>query len=135
MMAGNEVSPAAGATANGARNAKEFVSPRPTHPNAVRPQSATSRMKVTFRLSPDAEPMTVVGREAQTLLLLAERGPLGFTSGEASPLKWGRRTSAYIHKLRRLGVHIETARETTSDGACIGRYSLTSPVELLEVAA
>ena len=39
MMAGNEVSPAAGATANGARNAKEFVSPRQTHPSAVPPQT------------------------------------------------------------------------------------------------
>lgn len=134
MMTGNEVSPAAAATANGALVAKDFPSQRQTHPTVVTPQSATSRMKVIFRLSPDAEPMTVVGREAQTLLLLAERGPLGFTSGEASPLKWGRRTSAYIHKLRRLGIHIETARETTSDGACIGRYSLTSPVELLEVS-
>lgn len=130
-----EVSPAAGATANGARNAKEFDPPRQTHPSAVRPLSARRQAHICFRLSPDAEPITVVGREAQTLALLAARGPQGFTSGEASPLGWGRRTSAYVYKLRRLGVPIETTREGTPDGACIGRYRLSRPVELLEAPA
>ncbi|MFN3815161.1 hypothetical protein [Brevundimonas sp.] len=91
--------------------------------------------RLTFRLLPDGEPLTVEGREAQTLALLLTTGPRGFTSGEASPLGWARRTSAYIFKLRRLGLPIATAREATPDGARVARYTLAGPVTLAEGGA
>jgi hypothetical protein len=69
----------------------------------------------------------VTGRLAQTLALLIRTGPAGFTSGEASPLGWARRTSDYVLKLRALGVPIATTLETAGD-ARVGRYSLTEPV-------
>ena len=67
--------------------------------------------------------MTFNGREAQTLDLLIQCGGAGVTSGEASPLGWARRTSAYIKKLRDGGVNITTSREPAS-GAIVGRYRL-----------
>lgn len=73
---------------------------------------------------------TLHGREAQTLALLIENGPRGFTSGEASPLGWARRTSHYIHKLRTAGFSIETHQEKAGD-ALIGRYVLTQPVTVV----
>lgn len=84
------------------------------------------------RLAPDAAPIAFRGREAQTLKLLMARGRKGFTSGEASPLAWARRTSAYIHKLRRAGVPIATARERTPDGASVARYTLSGPVTVVD---
>jgi hypothetical protein len=81
------------------------------------------------RIAPDGEPVTVRGREAQTLRLLIDRGAAGVTSGEASPLGWARRTSAYVLKLRRLGFPIETSRERIGD-ANVGRYRLTASVSV-----
>jgi hypothetical protein len=135
MNSGMEVSPAAVGAANGALVAQDSVSPWPTQRNAASPKSASMKLRVVYRVTPDGEPVMVVGREAQTLALLVARGPEGFTSGEASPLGWGRRTSAYVHDLRRLGLRIETTYETTSDGARIGRYRLSSPVQIVEVVA
>ncbi|MBX9614907.1 MAG: hypothetical protein K2X25_04890 [Caulobacteraceae bacterium] len=82
---------------------------------------------LTFRLPPDHRPMTVAGRQAQTLALLIQTGPQGFTSGEASPLGWARRTSDYIAKLRAMGVPIQTTPERVAD-ATVGRYTLAGPV-------
>lgn len=93
-------------------------------------QSAHIKPEVTFIVE-GGEPVTVRGRQAQTLSLLAERGPRGFTSGEASPLGWARRTSHYIHCLRELGVQIETRREAAGDGSRIGRYTLSTPLRLV----
>lgn len=73
---------------------------------------------------------TVRGREAQTLALLIESGPRGFTSGEASPLGWARRTAHYIYRLRVAGFLIETHLENAGD-ARIGRYVLTQPVTVI----
>lgn len=87
------------------------------------------------RVLPDGEPVAVNGRVAQTLRLLIDRGPRGFTSGEASPLGWARRTSDYVHKLRRLGFPIGMEREPTPDGAVVGRYALTGRVVVLEDGA
>jgi len=87
---------------------------------------------LTWRLLPDGEPVTVDGREAQTLALLLTTGPRGFTAGEASPLGWARRTAAYVHKLRRLGLPVVTDRETTADGAVVARYSLIAPVAVVK---
>jgi hypothetical protein len=85
---------------------------------------------LTFRLPPDAVPITVTGRQAQTLAPLIQTGPQGFTSGEASPLGWAKRTSDYISKLRALGVPIETTWERVAD-ASIGRYTLIGMVVVL----
>lgn len=83
--------------------------------------------RLTFRLPPDGGPVTVFGRMAQTLDLLIRMGPKGFTSGEASPLGWARRTSHYVLKLRALGVPIATTWERAGD-ARVGRYSLAGSV-------
>lgn len=74
--------------------------------------------------------LEVKGRAAQTLALLIKAGATGFTSGEASPLGWARRTSAYIKHLRDLGVSIVTQYEKAGD-ARIGRYILMEPVVVL----
>lgn len=115
--------PVAGDTANGARHASRGGG----HPDLSSGPSP-DKGALTFSLSPDGEPVTVDGREAQTLALLVTTGPRGFTSGEASHLGWARRTSAYVHKLRRLGLPIATVREKTPDGATVARYTLAASV-------
>lgn len=117
------MNPAAGERADGVRKASLGGGPsdHTTGRKAHKPS-------ITVRVWPDGEPVTVEGREAQTLRLLLSAGPSGFTSGEASPLGWARRTAAYIFKLRRLGLPIATAREATPDGATVARYILAGPV-------
>lgn len=85
---------------------------------------------LTFVSGPNGSEMTVRGREAQTLALLLKTGPNGFTSGEASPLGWARRTSAYIRELRLKGLQILTVWESASD-CRIGRYILLSPISVV----
>lgn len=89
-----------------------------------------SRQGFVARVEPDGEPFTVTGREAQTLDLLIRSGETGFTSCEASPLGWARRTSAYVLKLRRKGVPVSTTRERAGD-ATVGRYRLAGRVRVL----
>ena len=123
----NEMNPAATAMANGVRGA--YLVGKQT------PSTTTSKLgkpKLWVRLGEHGPDFLVDGREAQTLALLMTKGAAGFTSGEASGYGWARRTSAYIHKLRRLGIPITADRETTADGAVIARYSLAGPVTLLE---
>lgn len=122
-MTAQTMNPAAAGTASGARDASRGGG-RPDHNSGRSPDKGA----ITFRLLPDGEPVTVDGREAQTLALLVTTGPRGFTSGEASPLGWARRTSAYVHKLRRRGLPIATVREKTPDGASVARYTLAAPV-------
>lgn len=86
-----------------------------------------AREALTVRILPGGDPITVVGRLAQTLQLLIDTRERGFTSGEASPLGWARRTSAYVQKLRELGFPIATVRERAGD-ATVGRYILMAPV-------
>lgn len=123
------MNPAARAGANGARGRP----PENRHPecssNHRRPKPI-----LTVSVGSGDPPLvvTVTGREAQTLAFLIERGPAGFTSGEASPLGWARRTSAYVFKLRRLGLPIGTTRETTPDGATVARYALSGPVAVVD---
>ena len=82
-------------------------------------------------LVPDGLTIKVpAGRLAQTMRLLLQCGEDGFTSGDASPLGWARRTSGYIHDLRKLGIPIETRWESLSDGVRIGRYLLAAQVEV-----
>lgn len=95
---------------------------------------ARAQHQLTFKLLPDGGLFTVYGRMAQTLDLLIRTGPQGFTSGEASPLGWARRTSHYVLKLRGLGVPIKTTRELAGD-ARVGRYSLAAPVVVVEGCA
>lgn len=90
-----------------------------------------SREAITVRVLPDGAQFTAWGREAQTLRLLLRTGTMGFTSGEASPLGWARRTSHYVFKLRRAGIPITTTWETTADGARVARYSLASRLEVV----
>lgn len=119
----NKMNPAAGARADGARNASL---------GGARSEDSTARKSgkpaLTVWLDAVAAPVTVHGREAQTLALLIQKGAAGFTSGEASPLGWARRTSHYIFKLRGLGFPIVTAREPTPDGSVVARYSLAGRV-------
>jgi hypothetical protein len=114
--------PAAAATADGVRQSSLRREPSRNTPNQGRKPS------LTVRVWPGGQRVHVEGREAQTLTLLLTTGARGFTSGEASPLGWARRTSAYIFKLRRRGLPIATAREATSDGARVARYTLAGPV-------
>jgi len=117
--------PAAGATANGVLVGACPLENRPTEPSS-KPRG--DKPKLTVKVASDGPTITVTGRDAQTLALLIQSGPTGFTSGEASPLRWARRTSAYVHDLRGVGIPIATQRETTPDGASVARYALAGPV-------
>lgn len=125
-MTPNEMNPDAVVAAVGAQGAL-LGGLHPDHTTAPKANKPT----LTVRLEPDAPPVTVWGREAQTLALLIERGASGFTSGEASPLGWARRTSHYIFKLRGQGIAIATAMEPTPDGAVVARYFLAEPVTVV----
>lgn len=121
-----KTNPVAVAAANGALDALPD--------SKLRTRNTTNRVRASLlvRLAPDADTVAFRGREAQTLKLLIDTAPRGFTSGEASPLAWARRTSAYIHKLRRAGVPIADTRERTPDGARVARYSLSGPVTVVD---
>ena len=104
---------AGGAGASKVRSLKQQNTKKVTQPKP---------MLMVHRASDNAA-MTFHGREAQTLDLLIQCGANGLTSGEASPLGWARRTSAYVKNLRDGGVNIATTREPAS-GAMVGRYRL-----------
>lgn len=123
----NEMNPAATAMADGVRGA-HLDRKLPSCSTLNRAVKANLKVKVS-----DDEPVLEVdGRKAQTLSLLNAKGDQGFTSGDASPLGWARRTSAYVRKLRRSGVPILTTWETTPDGSRIGRYTLQAPVTVVQ---
>lgn len=93
--------------------------------------TASSGKGLFVLLVPDGLTIKVpAGRLTQTMMLLLQCGENGFTSGDASPLGWARRTSGYIHDLRKLGIPIETRWEALSDGVRIGRYLLAAQVEV-----
>lgn len=121
----NEASPARVAARDGALDGQPWKAARPETTKPAHPRKTMVRVRVRGRT------MTLTGREAQTLGLLIMRGEGGLTSGEASPLGWARRTSAYIHRLRRAGFAISTCREPAGD-ANVARYRLVEPVEVLE---
>ncbi|MGW9331581.1 winged helix domain-containing protein [Bosea sp. NPDC055594] len=73
----------------------------------------------------------VNGREALTLLTLVERGSKG-VSGIDFPGGPAYRLGAYVFDLRGFGVGIQTDREPHSVGTH-GRYTLTTPVEIVAV--
>jgi hypothetical protein len=117
-----DVGPGAVGAAHGAKGLAFEEAHRSTEPHAA-------REALTARVLPDGEPVTVFGREAKTLRLLITVGPRGFTSSEAAPLGWARRVSHYIFMLRRAGFSVVTARERTTDGALVARYSLEGQVQ------
>lgn len=87
--------------------------------------------KVRARLT-DGATFAVVGREAETLLLLAEKKERGLRAYDfrAGPPF---RLSAYIHDLRHeFGVGIVTTREKHATGEH-AVYTLTTPVEIVAV--
>lgn len=121
-MTDQTMNPAAGDTASGARETS-LSGGHPGHSC----HNQDGKAPLTFRLAPDHQPITVTGRLSQTMRLLIQTGPNGFTSGEAAPLGWSRCTGAYAHKLRGLGVPIQTALERAGDRR-VGRYGLARPV-------
>ncbi|ALL13040.1 winged helix domain-containing protein [Caulobacter henricii] len=123
----NEMNPAATAIANGVRVANL----QSGHP-VVTTASRTEKPKLWVRIGVDGPDLLVGGREAQTLALLLTKEKAGFTSDEASDRGCARLTSAYIHKLRRLGMPIATDSETTAGGAVVAHYSLACPVTSLK---
>lgn len=114
---------AGGAGASKGRSSKQQNTVKVAQPKAM--------LKV-YRAADNAS-MTFHGREAQTLGLLIQLGSHGVTSGEASPLGWARRTSAYIANLRGAGVNISTTREPAS-GAMVGRYMLLDNLSVVASA-
>lgn len=122
---GNE-NPAAGERARGvvgSGNRRDHITapPRPAKPS----------LRVLWGEGDAITATTFEGREAQTLALLLAVGPKGFTSGDASPLGWARRTSHYVFKLRTAGLDIATTRETVADGTRVGRYTLATPLRVI----
>jgi len=116
---GNEKAPP---TVGAARGAGRLHS-RTGKPSNRNTKQVNRKPRLTFGAA-DGIRITVTGRQAQTLALLIERGLRGFTSGEASPFGWARRTSHYISCLRKLGLQIETRWELAGEGVRVGRYVL-----------
>jgi hypothetical protein len=119
------MNPAACRTADGARNASL---------GGARSEDTTGRKACKHTLTVqlfDGRVLTVRGREAQTLALLIQQGARGFTSGEASPLGWARRTSAYIFKLRKAGLDIYTGTQKLPCGTNVGVYILRTVVTVI----
>ncbi|GGK28226.1 winged helix domain-containing protein [Salinarimonas ramus] len=73
----------------------------------------------------------VVGRDAETLLLLVRRGERGVTAFDF-PGGPAFRLGAYVHDLRREGLGIRTEREP-HDGGTHARYVLETPVTVIGV--
>ena len=91
-----------------------------------------SRYTIRARVLPDGAPMTIVGRDADTLEKLIDAGPRGLTPIEYPAPRW----SHYVFKLRRAGIVIETIDESHG-GTFSGthaRYVLRSEVEILPPA-
>jgi hypothetical protein len=77
----------------------------------------------------DGEKIRVVGREAETLLRLVEKGERGLRAYDfpgGPPFRLG----AYIHDLRGMGLAIRTEREAHATGRH-GVYFLETPVRII----
>ena len=88
------------------------------------------RPKVTARILPDGQPFTCRGQEAQTLLLLHQKGAAGV---QAYDFRGGPpfRLPAYCHSLiKHKGLHIETQR-VNHEGGWHGRFVLHTAVEII----
>lgn len=111
---------AGGAGASKVRSPQQQNSSKPTPTRPWLEVSWGAGMQIRFH-----------GREAQTLALLLRKGKRGFTSGQASPLGWARRTSAYIFKLRAAGLVITTTPTTIAGGVTVGCYVLVTQVQVI----
>lgn len=77
-----------------------------------------------------SETLRVVGREAETLLGLVEKGEQGLRAYDFAggpPF----RLAAYVHDLRCMGLAIRTEREAHATGQH-GVYVLETPVRIIE---
>jgi len=86
--------------------------------------------KVLARM-PEGQTIRAVGREAETLLMLVQKGTRGVRAYDfvgGPPFRLG----AYIHDLRRMGLVIRTDREA-HEGGEHGVYVLVSPVTVIQV--
>jgi len=95
------------------------------------PETNTSRQSFRWTVAPDGGvPFTIEapGRMSWALSVLKLAGPVGVTTAELPP---GLRWSAYVHKLRRLGVRIVTDREPNKGplGGHHARYRLGCNVQ------
>lgn len=73
----------------------------------------------------------VAGKDAMALEALIKAGKCGVIALELSNT-WALRLGAYVHRLRRNGLDIETIRETHDNiGGWHARYVLHSPVTIL----
>lgn len=80
---------------------------------------------------PDGSKFSVVGRDAETLLRLVEKGPKGLRAYDfpgGPPF----RLSAYVFDLRGQGLAITTDREPHATGHH-GVYTLLTPVRIVRV--
>lgn len=111
---------AGGAGASKVRSPQQRNNPKPTPTRPWLEASWGAGVQIRFH-----------GREAQTLALLLRKGKRGFTSGQASPLGWARRTSAYIFKPRAAGLVITTTPTTIAGGVTVGRYVLVTLVQVI----
>lgn len=92
----------------------------------------TERLSLTFYIGSDGVAVSVFGRDAWALSQLLEAGERGCTPIENPAPRW----SGYVHKLRKMGVYIETINEPHS-GAFPGthaRYVLRSLIILQKQA-
>jgi len=95
--------------------------------------SAALMAEVTFIKfrTPEKQELSVKGRDAWTLHRLYEAGDKGCTPLEYPAPRW----SAYVFKLRKLGLIIQTVRERHggSFSGEHGRYVLLTPLEVLDL--
>ena len=88
------------------------------------------RLSVTFRIEPDGAVQIAKGRDAWALLELEREGERGCTPITTPGPRW----SAYVHRLRHLGVVIETVHEHHGGPfpGTHGRYVLHSRIAIAE---
>lgn len=80
---------------------------------------------------PDGTAFRVVGRDAETLIRLVEKGPRGLRAYDF-PGEAPYRLPAYVFDLRALGLAIITDREPHATGHH-GVFTLLTPVRILKV--
>jgi membrane carboxypeptidase/penicillin-binding protein len=115
----------AGTSRNEAQNAK------PSQNNKARPHYPKPRPigkeKVRIIRDDGGAAITVQGQTAKAIRALVLAGKQGVTAQEVAG--WAYRFAAYCHELRKLGLDIETVRET-HEGGWHGRHVLHTAVRL-----